>query len=308
MTISLKPEATRKIIRSLLIQDESHRVAVFDEINRQFLEYAVEFFARVARAKLLGEELRAEDWYESELILQAQDVNDVAISAGIPMKTIENIRRSTRREIVVETALDNYRSLHQTMEELLAVQQPEIILTIKLGSVGVDLSVSESLIVINSLAVKRDQIRGGMWSAVGNGVEKPLMRTLCLLFQVPDDHAREAKHKEFKTQIDYVLKAGSCDFLVEVKLSGKGNPETAKAAIAHKARLFVADTIGETSRVLLEEEGVEWVELGKPNGYLRLGQALKRLDIPHSDPRPLSELDDILDEVLGKPGAEPPGD
>lgn len=298
MTISLTTEGKREIIRSLLMEGRNHRVAVFEEINRQFLQYAVDFFARVARAKLMGEELRTDDWYESELIVKASNSNETAIHAGVPMKTIENVHGSTRREVVVDAGIANYRSLRQTMEELLAVRQPEVILTIKLGGVGVDLSVSESLIVINSLAVKRDQIRGGMWSAVGNGAEKPLMQTLCSLFRVPDCYARSADHKEFRTQIDYVLQTGSDIFPVEVKLSGKGNPETAKAAIAHKVSLFVADMIGETSRAVLEDAGVQWVELGTPLGYLRFGNALQKFDIPHTAPTSLDHLDDVLDQVL----------
>ena len=52
--------------------------------------------------------------------------------------------------------------------------------------VSVDLNVSESLIVINTLAVKRAALRGGLWSTVGKSVEKYLMLTLCKLYQVPE--------------------------------------------------------------------------------------------------------------------------
>jgi hypothetical protein len=56
----------------------------------------------------------------------------------------------------------------------------------------VDLNVSESLIVINTLAVKRSQIRGSVWSLLGKRLEAPLMISLCKLFGV-DKKYYEAK-------------------------------------------------------------------------------------------------------------------
>lgn len=60
----------------------------------------------------------------------------------------------------------------------------ELTLTIKLKSISVKLNVSESLIVINTLAVKRAQLRGGLWSTAGKSVEKYLMLVLCKLYQI----------------------------------------------------------------------------------------------------------------------------
>ena len=187
------------------------------------------------------------------------------------------------------------------MHELVEQGGTEVLITIKLKGVGIDLTMDESLVVVNSLAVMRDKIRGGMWSAVGNGAEKPLMQVLCVLFAVPKDYHRAALHKEFRTQTDYVFIGPNGTSLVEVKIGGKGNPENAKDAVAHRASLYVGDKIGETSRVVLEEAGIEWVELGAPQGYRRFGNVLKKLDIPHTTPDDLSRLDDILDRVLPLP-------
>ena len=62
----------------------------------------------------------------------------------------------------------------------------DLTLTIKMKGVSVDLNVSESLIVINTLAVKRAALRGGLWSTAGKSAEKYLMLTLCKLYQVPE--------------------------------------------------------------------------------------------------------------------------
>ncbi|MYB21200.1 MAG: CfrBI family restriction endonuclease [Chloroflexi bacterium] len=301
MTIQLTTEGKRDIIGKLIRDGEDHRLAVFQEINRQFLGEALDFFARVAQAKLRGEDLAAEDWYKEEMILRGKNTDDVAAAGGVPMKTVENSYGSSRRSVVLEAGRDNYEKLLTTMHELLEKSEPEVLITIKLRGVGVDLTVTESLVVVNALAVKRDKIRGGMWSAVGNGAEKPLMQVLCELYAVPSDCHRPALPKEFTTQTDYVFIGPDRLNLVEVKIGGKGNPENAKAAVAHKASLYVGDKIGETSRDVLEESGIEWVELGAIQGYRRLGKALAQMCIPHTDPPNLDRLDDILDEVLPLP-------
>jgi len=48
----------------------------------------------------------------------------------------------------------------------------DLTLTIKLRGVSVELNINESLIVINTLAVKRSALRGGLWSTAGKKVEK----------------------------------------------------------------------------------------------------------------------------------------
>ena len=298
MTIQLTPEGKRDIISKLIRDGEDHRLAVFQEINRQFLSEALEFFAKVAQAKIHGMELWSEDWYKEQMVSAANSSQEAARAGGVPMKTIENSYGSGSRKIVLQAAGENYDHLLETMNELVERDGTEVLLTIKLRGVGVDLTVPESLVVVNALAVTRDRIRGGMWSAVGNGVEKPLMRVLCALFSVDRERHRAAKHKEFAAQIDYVLKGIDELKLVEVKVSGKGNPETAKAAVAHKAALYVGDRIGETSRRILEEEEIEWVELGARLGYQRFGRALEAFDIPHQTPENLDDLDSILDTIL----------
>ncbi|MDE2650472.1 MAG: hypothetical protein OXI62_07130, partial [Chloroflexota bacterium] len=55
------------------------------------------------------------------------------------------------------------------------------------NGVNLHLSLEESLIVLNTLATKHAEIRGGAWSGLGKSLELPLMLTLAKLFQVPRD-------------------------------------------------------------------------------------------------------------------------
>ena len=89
------------------------------------------------------------------------------------------------KAVVLEASRDHYDVLLNAIEDLTEQDDVDISLTIKFRTVSVDLNINESLIVINTLAVKRAALAGGLWSSAGKQVEKPLMATLCALFRVP---------------------------------------------------------------------------------------------------------------------------
>ncbi|KAA6314168.1 hypothetical protein EZS27_035175, partial [termite gut metagenome] len=67
---------------------------------------------------------------------------------------------SATRSIVIEASNEHFESLYNSIQVLVEMEKEiELTLTIKLKSVSVDLNVSESLIVINTLAVKRAQLQ-----------------------------------------------------------------------------------------------------------------------------------------------------
>lgn len=165
-----------------------------------------------------------------------------------------------------------------------------------------DLSLNESLTVINSLAVRREQIRGGMWSTAGKQVEAPLMISLCLLHEVDKRHWRIAGRGEFPHQIDFVLQSHGRQYLCEVKLMGKGNPESAKAAHAHNASLLVADRLSEKAIGTLDKHSIQWVQLAAPQGYTRFGDVLKEFNIEHRNPADLDQLEEIIKHAINCSG------
>lgn len=58
-------------------------------------------------------------------------------------------------------------------------------------------------------------------------------------------------------------------YCCEVKLMGKGNPESADAVIARDNRVFVADKLSDLNKSQLTSLGLEWVELRDTNGYFK---------------------------------------
>lgn len=167
----------------------------------------------------------------------------------------------------------------------------DIAITISIShkDITVNLSLTESLIVINALATKKLQIRGGAWSAIGKKVEKPLVDELCRRAGVPAENIDNRpftrdKKRAYDRETDYKLisRAGKI-YRVEVKLMGKGNPESADATIARDSDIFIADTLGEQNCAQLEARGIEYLILrGNSSSLEDFVKILDRLDIPYS--------------------------
>jgi len=293
--------AVKQILLRLL-KGEDYRGEVLNIINADFLDFAMQFFKDVAVAKLQNEEL-TDDWYKKYFIQNPSlTKEEVAIYSGLNMKTISNTYKTTAKNIVVDASLEHYDAFVKTIQELIEIDDTlELMLTIKYNKVSVELTLSESLIVMNVLAVKRAAIRGGAWSTAGKRVEKPLMQTLCKLFKVPDKHYKsiyvaQLKDKnDFSREIDfYLIDQNNNELKCEVKLMGKGNPESADAVIARDSKIFVADTLSETNKKQLDSLKVEWVELRSVKGYEKFKTILSNRGIPYED------IDDITPEYLEK--------
>jgi hypothetical protein len=150
-----------------------------------------------------------------------------------------------------------------------------------------NLGISESLIVINTLAVKRAELRGGAWSTAGKQVEKFLMLTLCKLYSVSDENYESRfirdRSKGVDREIDFYLKDSERKYRCEVKLMGQGNPESADAIFARETNVFVADKLSTQNKNQAEQLNVHWVELHSTEGYKRFKNILEKLKIPHKD-------------------------
>jgi len=299
--VRLTSAATRQVIEHLL-KGENYRLVIVNLINVEFLEYTIAFFRRVVDAKLRHQDVTA-DWYRAEFLESGGSSEDIAVHAGLNKKTIRNVRGSNKRDVVLDASRENYEYLYRLIEELARQDDLDVQLTLKLNSVSVELSLSESLIVINALAVKRAQLRGSAWSAVGKQVEKPLMQTLCKLFQVPESNFKLRARSGAQREADFCLvDRENNEYLCEVKLMGRGNPESADAAFARDSRVFIADTLSGQNRSQLDAHGVEWIALNEPDGWRRFGEVLRHLNIPHMP------FEGDLNAALGRIFSELPND
>jgi hypothetical protein len=282
---------TNQIIKNIItrvIKSQDYRIEIVNLINAEFLQFAVDFFKKIVVAKLNSEDITI-DWYKNAFMGDHLSIDDIAINLGLNKKTISNMYGATTRSIVIEAANDHFESLYNSIQSLVEMEKEiDLTLTIKLKSVSADLNVSESLIVINTLAVKRAALRGGLWSTAGKSAEKYLMLTLCKLYKV-DEKYYDAVHfvkdgsKKVDREIDFYLLNKGEKYLCEIKLMGKGNPESADAIIARDSNVFVADTLSQQNKNQCDQLGIHWVALRDTNGYKRFKLVLEKLDIPHTD-------------------------
>ena len=290
----------KNIIRKLLA-GEDYRSEIVTLLDAEFLQYVIAFFKRVACAKLESENITV-DWYKKELLFSdSLTKEEIAVHSGLNMKTISNMYNSTSKKIVLEASLEHYDALYEAIISLTEQDDFDVTLTIKFRNVSVDLSINESLIVINTLAVKRSALRGGLWSTAGKQVEKPLMIALCALFQVPKKYFDQGNLPDSQRESDfYLFDDTGKGFPCEVKLMGKGNPESADAVYARGSRVLIANTLSDLNKEQMDANGILWVELKETDDYKRFEHVLNALSIPC---KPFtgnlqSALDKILDSIL----------
>ena len=214
--MTLTEQIAKNIIKKLL-KSEDYRTEIISLIDANFLQFAITFFKKIIEAKLNSENITT-DWYKKELLNSTLSSEELAINSGLNMKTINNMFNSSRREIVIDAADAHYDTLCKLIESLIDSEDGiELKLTLKFRDVSVELNVNETLIVINTLAVKRSAIRGGFWSTAGKRVEKPLMQTLCKLYSVPSKNYRiktlNVNNQDgFNREIDFYLVRGNKEF------------------------------------------------------------------------------------------------
>lgn len=273
---------TDQVIRNIVarvIKSRDYRIEIVNLINAEFLQFAVDFFKQVVSAKLNSEDITIE-WYKRVFMNEKLPSDDIAINSGLNKKTISNMYRSATKQIVIEASNEHFDSLYHSIQSLVENEHDiDLTLTIKFKGVSVDLNVSESLIVINTLAVKRAALRGGLWSTAGKRAEKYLMLTLCKLYKVEEEyynaeHFVRNRELDVDREIDFYLKNNGKEYKCEVKLMGQGNPESADAIIARQSDVFVADTLSQQNKNQCEQLGICWIACRDENGFKRFKLAL----------------------------------
>ena len=276
-----------------LLQGDDYREEVINAINLEFLDFALDFFKAILEAKMQDCALNLE-WYKTHFINDVKlKPDEAAIYAGMNKKTISNIYGSATKEVVLNVANANIDYLESLLTSL-GDSSDNIGITLKITykNIAIELNLSESLLVINALATKKIALRGGAWSSIGKRVEKPLMLSLCEKCGVKQEFINAevfSKNKalDFDREVDFKLYNvdKSKEYRVEVKLMGKGNPESADAVIARDSHIFIADTLSEQNKKQLKALGIEFLEL-KNNERILLDfiDILERLQIPCKKP------------------------
>lgn len=274
-----------------LIKGEDYREEVVNAINAEFFDFTIIFFKKIVSAKLDSEEISL-DWYKKNFVnIDSYDPAENAIFAGMNKKTITNIYGTASRDIVLDVANANFDYLSALIDELKQDATDEIGISIKLTyhDVYVELNLAESLLVINALATKKAAIRGGAWSSIGKKVEKPLVTKLCILCGVPKDHIDASifirnMELDYDREVDYkIYDVDMNEIRVEVKLMGKGNPESADVIYARNTKMFIADTLSQQNKNQFNANNIPFIEMKNNKDVVGdFKKALDRLHVPHN--------------------------
>ncbi|HEB9341722.1 TPA: CfrBI family restriction endonuclease [Campylobacter coli] len=272
-----------------LLQGKDYREEVVNAINLEFLDFALDFFRKILDAKMNDTTLNLA-WYKKYFINNKTiKPDEAAIFAGMNKKTISNIYGSATKEIVLNVAntnIDYLETLLNSLDE--SEDNIGICLKISYKNIAVELNLNESLLVINALATKKIALRGGAWSSIGKRVEKPLMLALCMKCGVKKEFINSEVFKkneefDFDREVDFKLYNidKSREYRIEVKLMGKGNPESADAVIARDTDIFVADTLSLQNKNQLKSLGIKFLELKNNQNCIKdFKEILLQLDIP----------------------------
>lgn len=272
-----------------LLEGLDYRDEIINAINLEFFDFTLVFFKKILDAKLKNKSIDF-TWYKKYFINNKDLKSDEAvIFAGINKKTISNIYGKTTKEIMLNIANANIEYL-ENMIQYLDNEDENIGISIKISykEISVELNLSESLLIINALATKKIALRGGAWSSIGKKVEKPLMLKLCKKSGISDGFINDEIFKkdnslDFDREVDFKLYNSdkSKEYRVEVKLMGKGNPESADAVIARKIDIFIADTLSQQNKEQLKKLKIKFLELKNNKDCIKdFQKILKNLNIP----------------------------
>ncbi len=289
--MTFEDEAIKNTV-SKLISGKDYRDEVINSINTIFFDFSINFFKQIVDAKMNNREINM-DWYKEYFMNPNNFTSDeIANFAGLNKKNITNIYGTSSREIVLTAANNSFEYLRSLLNELEndADSGLAITITISYNDITVKLSLIESLLVINALATKKIQIRGGAWSSIGKKVEKPLLDELCRMANVPAENIdnktfKKNKNLAYDREVDYKLisRTGKI-YRTEVKLMGKGNPESADATIARDSDIFIADTLSEQNCAQLSSRNIHYLVLkNNENSINNFIKILDDLDIPHRE-------------------------
>ena len=281
-----------------LINGRDYRENIIQAINAEFLDFSMAFFKKIVEAKKNDTSIDY-SWYKTHFLSEKSNtIDEIIINSGLNRKTISNMYGTANKETALRVSIDNFDYIIEALQELEnnADNDIDIVMEVSHGDDTVGLNLTESMLVINALATKKIQLRGGAWSSIGKRVEKPIVDRLCAMSGVPKANIDNSTFKKDKTkgvdrEVDYKLLGRDGQvYRIEVKLMGKGNPESADATIARDSNIFIADTLSEQNKNQLKELGIQYVELkGNADSLADFKKVLDELDIPHSDKAALLE-------------------
>ena len=281
-------------ILRLLITNRDNSEFVWLANKWEFGDFCISYFQDIGLGKLEGQVVEENRYSVRHSVFNESD--DYVIFEPIAQDLAPPPAKS---RLFAHIPIAYPEDLPHAISTLLENNNPSMEFEIELlrNGVGLHMSLAESLIVVNTLAAKHAEIRGGAWSGLGKRLELPLMLTLAKLYNVPGSHYAAKGQTGQSREVDFhFMDRGGIAHYCEVKLMGKGNPESADSAIARDSNIFIADTLSDGNKEQFTRRNTQWIELRQPDGYKKMYRILQLLDIPCANF--VGDLDSALDAII----------
>jgi len=311
--VTVRRVVVEQAVKSLLM-GKDYREGVVHVIEDLFFNGCIEFFKRIVNKNSIEKQKRLDSlsvsephkfskylWYLDLMLNPDLDKDEIANNAGLNMKTINNWYNTTRKEVVVSASNEHYFNVLDIIKEIIEENDEfNLELSVDFKSFNVKLDLIETLNVINALATKKAGIRGGAYSSIGQKIEKPLMITLSRILKVPkENYIRPADMEESVRDIDFYYFKDDIIINCEIKMMGKGNPESFDSALARNTNIYISNKISDLGKKELTKMDISWLELQNNDSIINdFGKILQKFDIPFTPYE--GDYRDILDEVLNK--------
>ena len=292
-------EQLKELVRQLIASGDI-RALIAWQTEADFAKFCICYYKRIAIAKFSGGPMP--EIVSAPFVDQKEATRDRIIFGSVSER---RVTVPSRLRVLAEVPIEYPAELPDIASVLSKSSDPHIEFKpiLRRNGVSIGLSMGELQIVIETLAAKHAEIRGGAWSGLGKRLELPLMLTLAKLYQVPASHyaGRGLTGESREVDFHFLSKSGD-EFFCEVKLMGKGNPESADSTIARRSNIFIAQTLSSKNKSQLTNRGHHWIELGATDGYTRTFTVFNYLDIPC---QPFTgDLDSALDKIIPEAFAE----
>jgi len=292
-TIRLDSNEISEVIKRVFLNN-NHRLVIEAKITKIFFIRFQEFLSECNKYKNKFNDL----WIEKVLDDDKVSKEFKEILGGLAEKSISNMYGSASKEVVKKATKNNLQILKNIFNE----KENQISkLEIKFNSKKIIFNSFEANLLAKNIGILHGKIKGGSWSALGKNVETPLMLTLCKMFSVPKKNfsIKNSTHlsSEIHREVDfYLINNKKKQFKCEVKLMGKGNPESGDSVFARDTKIFIADKLSEKLKKQLENDKILYVELHVGNGYKYFSKILEKIDIPFAQYEGdlVKEIDDLI--------------
>ncbi|GEM_PF-3805528 len=166
-----------KVVEAILRDEKFRRIVLRELFRRALLE-----FSRIIEMVAMHKK-DVKDWWKRELIENRKiGKKDVIRFGALAEKTIQNIRKSTSRNVYIEECSLAYDVIKDILSEL-EEDIPTLALKIKIRDKSVELNSQDVYRLLLTISSAFGEIRGGIWSEVGKRVGSEVLKRILNLIR-----------------------------------------------------------------------------------------------------------------------------